>query len=270
MTERVLFIGGIVIFNNQNIHFYDVSKYQVIMYNGNKLLSPEKQKHIDFHKMKETAKSVVIKCGQKSYKDPAFDVSWRRAKDSGISRGSYWFCDKSDTGKNQAKLYWSYLKNDIGEGIACADFENGSWQNWKELYNFIYEFQQLSGFPNHKIAIYTGYYYFMENYPPKESQKWFSQFPLWIASYTSSPNYVKIPPLWDKATFWQYGTPSIGLSAGVHSIEIDGNYFNGTMEEFNKYFEVSPVSPPDETENHISKRKMSIHYGDKSLSFNLK
>ena len=118
-------------FQNKGIKLYDVSFYQTVMFDyidGKRiLLSEDKQKHINFEQMKTKSKAVIIKCGQRNYKDPAFDVSWENAKKAKFLRGSYWFCDKYDTGKNQARLYWSYLKNDIGEGILSADFETGSW-----------------------------------------------------------------------------------------------------------------------------------------------
>lgn len=228
-----------MIFDDQGIKVSDTSKYQVIMYDDkNVLLPPEKQKHIDYEKMKAYFSATILKCGQRDYKDPAFEINWKRAKESSIPRSSYWFCDYRTKGKTQAQLYWSYIKGDVGEGFLSADFETGSWRGWRELYNFIEELQQLSGLPNDKIAIYTGYYYFMEFYPKGlAQQEWFSKYPLWIAAYTTSdPKYVKIPPLWKKAFLWQNGTPVIGYQTGVHSKEIDHNIFNGGKEEFEYFF----------------------------------
>lgn len=243
------------------------------MYENGKLLPLEKQKHIDFYKMKTKCDAVVLKCGQRNYKDPAFDIGWNNAKEAGLPRGSYWFCDKNESGKSQATLYWSYIKHDIGEGILAADFEQGSWENWNELYNFISELQQLSGLPDEKIAVYTGYYYFMENYPLKpESQKWFSKYPLWIASYTNDPSRVLIPPLWKKSFLWQYNTVVEGLEAGVHSLEIDANYFNGTREEFRKYFSEAPNSNGNDgqvetpTENKSASEVYGV-YGSERIKY---
>ncbi len=228
-----------MIFEDNGIKVSDTSKYQVIMYDEkHNLLPPNKQKHIDYEKMKTYFSATILKCGQWNYKDPAFYIGWRNAKAAGIPRSSYWFCDYRAKGKAQAQLYWSYIKNDIGEGFLAADFEFGSWRDWKELYNFMEELQQLSGLPNHKIVVYTGYYYFMEYYPKKASeQEWFAKYPLWIAAYTSGdPKYVKIPPLWKKAFLWQNGTPVIGYKTGVWSKEIDHNIVNGGQEEFEYFF----------------------------------
>lgn len=262
-----------MIFNNYGIKIYDTSLYQAVLFeyvDGKRiLLPPEKQKHIDFNKMKQKASACILKCGQRDYKDPAFDVGWRNAKNAGIPRGSYWFCDKYLKGKAQAQTYWSYIKHDIGEGILAADFETGSWTNWQELYNFVSELQQLSGLSSEKIAIYTGYYYFMQYYPQTASQReWFSQFPLWLASYTTRPDLVKVPPLWSEVLIWQYGTPVEGLESGVHSLEIDGNYFNGNKDKFEKYFgKMSETIPPEDETPIVTKKYFIVDYKDKKVTF---
>ena len=138
---------------------------------------------IDFERMKEVGTSFVIpKAGQLNYSDEDFRTNWEGAKRAGIPRGSYWFCDDSSNGVSQARKYWSLIKDDTGEGIHAADYENGSWTDWNQLYNFISEFQQLSGFPNERIAIYTGYYYWREFSPRLTYQlEWFGKYKLCIA-----------------------------------------------------------------------------------------
>lgn len=254
-------------FENKGIKIYDISKYQTVMFDEyGKLLPYEKQKHIDFSKMKKKASAVIIKCGQRNYKDPAFDISWKNAREAGIPRGSYWFCDRFDNPRNQARLYWSYLNGDVGEGILSADFEKGSWTNLNDLYVFINELQQISGLSNDRIVLYTNYYYFMEA-QQNAKREWFSKYPLWIASYASDPSFVKIPPVWKECLIWQYGTPVNGLDAGVQSLEIDGNYFNGGYEKFIKYFGYIDGEYPPEEKSVITKRGVSIKYKSKELKY---
>lgn len=237
-----------MIFDNHKIKIYDVSFYQTVMFDyesGKRiLLPPEKQKHIDFFQMKKKASACIIKAGQRNYSDPAFEISWKNAKQAGIPRGAYWFCDKFDTPKNQANFYWGLLKKDLPEGIVAVDFEKGSWTDLNNLYVFMNELQQISGLQNERIVLYTNYYYFMEA-SQNAKRDWFGKFPLWIASYTSNPEYVKIPSIWKETLIWQYGTP-IEEDAGVHSLEIDGNYFNGNQEKFEKYFGKPLNSNPEE------------------------
>jgi len=258
-------------FQNTGLKIYDVSLYQTVLFEyineKRVLLPPEKQKHIDFNKMKQKAKAVIIKSGQRDYKDPAFDVSWRNAKEAGIPRGSYWFCDKFNTPRDQAKLYWSYIKNDVGEGILSADFETGSWTDLNNLYVFVNELQQLSGFSNERIVIYTNYYFFMEA-KQNAKREWFGQFPLWIASYTNDPKHVKIPPVWKESLIWQYATPVEGEDAGVHSKEIDGNWFNGDIDKFKKYFgePTNENGEVIETPPSLKNKKIKLEYKNDGIS----
>ena len=135
-----------------------------------------------------------------------------------------------------------------------------------ELYVFIDELQQLSGLPNHKIFVYTNYYYFMEA-RQNAKRDWFAQFPLWIASYTNDYKTVRIPPIWEKCQIWQYGTPVEGYEAGVHSREIDGNWFNGDMTDFNKYFEVNNEIPAEEPIPTKPEIRVSGQYGNKTITY---
>lgn len=260
-------------FQNSGIKIYDVSFYQTVMFeyeNGKRILLPtEKQKHIDFNKMKEKANAVIIKAGQRNYSDPAFEISWSNAKKAGLPRGSYWFCDKFDNPRNQARLYWSLMKNDLPEGILAADFENGSWLDLNNLYVFINELQQISGLPNNKIAVYTNYYYFMEA-SQNAKREWFGNYPLWIASYTRDPKDVRIPPVWKESLIWQYGTPVIGLDSGVQSKEIDANWFNGDLEKFKTFFGNVNVSPVVENDLPIKNKPIEVIavYNSKKVIYN--
>ena len=113
------------------------------------------QGEIDFARTKAAgAAGVIIRAGQRTWIDSQFKVNWQKAKEAGLPRASYFFCSKYAKGKNQAVTYWDIVKNDVGEGFLCADYETGAWLDWNELYNFIYELQQKSGFPNHKVFIY--------------------------------------------------------------------------------------------------------------------
>lgn len=256
-----------MIFDNHKIKIYDVSFYQTVMFDyesGKRvLLPPEKQKHIDFVQMKKKASACIIKAGQRNYSDPAFEISWRNAKTAGIPRGAYWFCDKFDTPRNQAVLYWNLLRKDIPEGIIAVDFETGSWNDLNNLYVFMSELQQISGLPNEKIVLYTNYYYFMEA-TQNAKRDWFGKFPLWVASYTASPEHVKIPSSWREALLWQYGTP-VGEDAGVHSREIDGNYFNGNREKFENYFGKASSPVPEENPIRDMKKYFIISYKKRKI-----
>lgn len=230
-------------FNDQRIRAFDISFYQ-----GN----PNEGYFVDFQKMKNYGVSfVVIKAGQQDYADPAFTFNWSHSKAVGLHRAAYWFLDKDRTPQSQANFFWSLLRNDPGEGPLVVDYEEGSSGNWQDLYDFIVELQRLSNYPNHKIWIYTGFFYWLNHSPLSLAQRqWFARYPLWLAWYADDPADVRVPDMWQECVLWQKGTPAIGLQVGVHSKEIDFNVFNGDENNLAIYFSGVEVPPPptgDET-----------------------
>jgi hypothetical protein len=73
---------------------------------------------------------------------------------------------------------------------------------------------------------------------------------LWLAWYTNDHTntglqYVKIPKPWTKINLWQYGTPAIGKSYGVNSLEID---MNERLDDFLPGpIEPTPTEPEENT-----------------------
>lgn len=242
--------------DDNGIFGFDVSIYQDNNY------TPQQ---IDFVKMREYGASfVVIKAGQGNYADPDFAYNWSEAKKAGLPRSSYFFLDKDFDAREQARKYWSLIKNDMGEGFLFVDFETGSG-DWDTLYNFLQELKTLSGLPSSRIGIYTGYYYWIDNGPTLDASiAWFKQFVLWLSWYTDYPAIVKIPPPWDESllVLWQKGTPAIGIEAGVESKEIDYNVFNGDAEKFKLIFNSIPVEPPPTGEEVI------LYYADLKANYN--
>lgn len=235
-----------MIFNNQGIFGFDISRWQrVPEFNG------QPAKEVNFSMMKESGASfVIIKAGQLNYADPGFYYNWEAAKEACIPRGSYWFEDFRASPTAQARKYWSLIKDDVGEGICAMDFESGSHNDLNSAYLFLNEFQQLSGLPDHKIAVYTGHPYWT-NARNNAQRSWFRKFVLWEAWYPYEFNnysIVKVPYPWgnDECRIWQNATPAIGLAVGVHSREIDHNFFNGDSELFKLYFDETGDIPMPE------------------------
>lgn len=222
-------------FQNNNLFGFDISKYQRIPADQ---FHPAKE--INFNIMKSYgARFVIIKAGQGLTIDPGFTWNWPHAKEALIPRGSYYFEDKDVSPQEQARHYWELIKNDIGEGVHAMDFEVGSHTDLNSAYVFVNEFQQKSGFPNSKIAIYTGYPYWTNATKNVNDITWFAKYPLWLAWYPIDPlNYleVKIPYPWNEVYMWQNATPPIGLSVGVWSRDIDHDLLNGNEDKLKYYF----------------------------------
>lgn len=189
--------------------------------------------------MKESdSKFVIIRSGQGAWKDRDFYSNWKNFRGI-LPRGSYWFYDSRYKPKVQAKIYSDTLSGDLGELPLWCDFEDrygGSWGRWQDWYDFMEHLKELV--PNKSLGVYTGYYYWKEFTQgkgiPTSSLNYFKQYPLWIAAYNNSA--PSVPKPWDKWTLWQFTDNGDGTLYGVHSKNIDLNYFNGTEEDFNKTF----------------------------------
>lgn len=222
-------------FDYQGIHGYDVS-----LWNDD----PRTAEQIDFNHMKSTgAQFVGVKAGQNAYTDPDFKYNWIESKKAGLVRFSYFFCGYEVKPKLQAQNYWDILQLDFNPEEMCfADYENGSWTDWYQLYIFLNEFQMLSGLPSDKVGIYTGYPYWTQHRPFSDMYlKFFAEHPLFLAWYTSDPAYVRVPLPWTEVLLWQDGTPVIDV--GQESPKIDSDKFNGDQIKFKKHFGSSAPTP---------------------------
>jgi GH25 family lysozyme M1 (1,4-beta-N-acetylmuramidase) len=232
-------------FVNDGIWGCDVSKWQSLYDDVNATWT-----YINWDAMKASKMHFVfVKVGQHSYYDYTFEHNWKEAKRVGIPRASYWYLDYRSDPRAQARRYWDALKGDPGEGPLVVDYEQAGL-DYDKLWNFLDELKNISGYPSHRIWIYTGYYYWIDNSPLEISKRqWFAQFPLWIAWYSSSPSGVEIPDMWTECALWQSGTPKLGILFGCQSREIDYNVFNGGESRFKEYFIVNEVLPsqPGET-----------------------
>lgn len=221
----------------------DISKWQ------NDPVTPE---YVDFAKMKERGvDGIIMKAGQGLYADRDFVTNWNLCKIHGIPVGSYWYYDNRVEPSRQAKVWADTLDVENGELWMWLDLEDrqaGVYAGWKNWYVMLAKLQEL--LPNAKIGIYTGHFYWteftIEKGIPISSLYWFRQFPLWLSWYGREPTKKTLP--WDDWTIWQFTDFLDGESYGAESRELDGNYFNGSIEEYKSYFGLSGVTnPPEDT-----------------------
>jgi GH25 family lysozyme M1 (1,4-beta-N-acetylmuramidase) len=231
-------------FDFHNIVGFDISKWQ-----GN----------VDFAKMRDGGCSfVIVKAGQGNWADPMFETNWRNAKGV-LPRASYWYYDNRYPPDAQARKYFDILRGDL-EGMCWLDLEDrstGVYMGWQGWFDFLEELKAV--YPGAKIGIYSNFYYIVEmlSFATKAQRDYFGKYPLWLANYgldAFHPAYssIMVPLPWLECLILQSGTPAIGLDAGVESLEIDYNQFNGDMAKFSQYFKLSsgevitsdPVLPP--------------------------
>lgn len=196
---------------------------------------------VDFQKMAQHGKFVIIRQGQGLYTDEDFQDYWRDSKPSGLVRMAYHFFTWDVSPEAQAEKFYNDLKNDPPARISFdgkvlsgywGDFEWWSTvpSNALQLYGrFADRMKQLTG-------LYPGIYTargFWQQYG-KDQDVW-AEMPLWSAEWNTSISQPTVFGPWarlgKRVAIWQNGTPAIGNDIGVESKEVDSNLFMGTLED---------------------------------------
>jgi hypothetical protein len=111
-----------------------------------------------------------------------------------------------------------------------------------------------------KPIIYTGFYYWQEH-GSKDAQ--WADHPLWIAQYKIDKPTIPAP--WKSYIFWQFAETGPGRVLGAESNAIDLDYFNGTLEQLQKFagkpVEVPQPVPMTELVIH-GKQTITVTYAD--------
>jgi GH25 family lysozyme M1 (1,4-beta-N-acetylmuramidase) len=212
------------------------------------------QREIDFQLMKAAGiQGVIIRAGQRNWVDSQFKVNWSKAKIAGLPRGSYWLYDSREDPKKQAALWWSLVRDDPGELVHVADLEEnygGPYGNPEHFKIFINEFQRLSGLPDARLAIYSGYFWWQARVG---ADLFFKRFDLWLAWYAEQ-GIVRVPAPWSDADllFWQFTSSGPGPRYGVSSQEIDLNWYCCSTVHYINRFNLTEI-PPEETMEKVIK-----------------
>lgn len=222
-------------FNYRGIIVADISTWQD---------SPMIAGTVDFAKMRDFGfRAVCLRATNGITQDADFDTY--RANATGVLPWfAYHYYNNLYDPKQQAQKFFDVLTPNL-PSVCVLDLEDkqSGFRGWRRWYDFLVEFQRLSGLPNHRIWIYTNESYFGEvSGAITETQRnWFARYPLWLASYFADPQhpnyaFVNIPQPWTDIVMLQSGTPPFGLQAGVESREIDYNQFQGDEELFTSIF----------------------------------
>ncbi|MGE5777287.1 MAG: SH3 domain-containing protein [Chloroflexota bacterium] len=212
---------------------------------------PSTTPEINFEQMDKAADFVIIRAGQNLWVDSDFKNNWRRAKETGLPRGSYWFYDSRAEPKQQAELWVSQFGGDMGELPLFLDLEEaygGTYTGWTHWKTFLDRLKALVG--SKEIGIYTAYYYWNSNAPLSRPTdlEYFHRYPLWIAHYGVVQPLVPKPWSATEWLFWQFTASGDGPGYGAESKEIDLNYFNGDAQAFAARFNVPVPEDPTPTD----------------------
>jgi hypothetical protein len=188
------------------------------------------------------ASFVGIKVSQENWADPDYALNWAHCKNV-LYRLPYHFLTWDVSPRKQAEVFWSLLEKDPGELPLTCDFE---W--WKTvpakamdiLYNFTYRLKQLAD------PLPKGIYSAKTFWEPNGSKSdWWKQFHLWLCDITGP---VEVPQPWTDWTFHQYTFKLPGREWGAESEGLDGDRYNGTLDEMMARFQLKPLSGMDQPE----------------------
>lgn len=200
----------------------DVSFYQ------DDNLTPQQ---IDFVKMRTLSEGVIIRAGQNTWVDPDFVHNWQAAKAAGLKRGVYWFYDSRSDPIAQAQRFFDLVKNDPPEWGMWCDLEESYGGTWKGEANYKKFTAEVDRLYNGVVGIYTANWWW--SVQGMVDNSFWAKYPLWVAQYVSSPQYVTLPKPWTSAVLWQYTSKGDGLAYGAESLNIDLNY---TSQAFYNFF----------------------------------
>lgn len=180
---------------------------------------------IDWRKMREKSRKVIIRAGQNLWRDIRFTYNWIEAGRVGMHRSVYFFYDGRVSPSAQLSTLKSALNGDIPLEI-WVDWEHnysGAHEGLRNVVAFMQAIEAEWG-AGINVGLYTGFYWFTENSNPiwnAAQYKYLSTHSLWLAWYGGTP---KIPAPWTAMRYHQFDTPAVGLEWGVETKEIDLNY----------------------------------------------
>jgi lysozyme len=214
-------------------------------------------------------KFVFVKASENGFTDPAFGQHWQNAKNVGILRGAYHFFHPEADPAHQADVFIAAVGADKRELPPVLDLEsvyvNGvaiALPAGDAMVSVVKVWlDRVESAFGRKPMIYTSYSFVNSQ---RISAPWLINYPLWLAQYpyqpgttqqyqnpqnvpTPSPYMPQQPPGFQPWTFWQYSSKGQMSGFGPGQL-LDFDYFNGSMDDLNKFASgSSAVTPPAAT-----------------------
>lgn len=203
------------------------------------------QGEIDYIIMSSKTDALIMRSGQRDWVDRQFGNNYSRSKSKGMIRGVYDFYDDTVSPRTHVDRIVNQIGTDLPEMEIYIDWERSYGGQFSGLQNVVATMQSLEDRLGVTAGLYTGYYWFRANSNPithASQYNYLKDKPLWLAWYTSNPADVLVPAPWSHLTLWQYGTPAEDYGQDG-TIEIDKNYFNGTLRSFYDRYGVFTPTP---------------------------
>ena len=196
---------------------------------------------IDYNKFAASISGAILRGVYGIWKDKHFDRHYQELYSRGVPIGTYHYIIGSYSGKAQAEI--------MKAAIVGKDLKLGIWNDVEDRNattglsaSIVIDYQNnIENMTGKKAGIYTGVYAWSEIMGNLAYM--FSDRALWIAHYgviaPSLPRYGG----WNKWLLWQMS--SSGRIDG-YSNNIDIDLFNGSEEEYRKYFSLDEIIPAPE------------------------
>jgi len=189
----------------------DVSKYQ-----GSIKWDSVKQSH-------HPIKYVFIRSTMgDDRKDIKFKYNWKEVKRIGLIRGAYHYYDPNENSTKQANNFIASVKLEKGDLPPVLDIEADSKYGEKNLIKNLKNWIKI--IENHygaKPIIYS-----TRGRHTSIIKKHFSEYPGWVASYTSKNKIKNIK--------WDFHQFSDNIRVKGIPINVDGNDYNGNLKDLNR------------------------------------
>jgi GH25 family lysozyme M1 (1,4-beta-N-acetylmuramidase) len=193
---------------------------------------------IDYDKFAAAISGVILRGAYGIWKDTKFEKHYEEFHKRGVPIGCYHYIIGNYSGKQQADLFYSIVKDKELKLWLWNDVEDRgviTGLSSKVVIEYHSNIESLTG---KKVGIYTGVYAWSEIMGA--NSKMYADRDLWLAHYgvvtPSLPRYSG----WTKWVFWQYS--SSGRIDGYYG-NIDMNNFNGEQDEFVRKFSLGIVTP---------------------------
>ncbi len=210
-------------------------------------------------------KFVFVKASENGFTDPMFNQHWQDAKNAGMLRSAYHFLHPEADAAHQADVFIAAVGADKGELPPVLDLEsvyvNGTaiaLPAGNAMVSIVKVWlDRVESAFGRKPMIYTSYVFVNSQ---RVSAPWLVNYPLWLAQYPYQPGTTQEyknpqnvptpnqympqqPSGFQPWTFWQYSSKGQMSGFGPGQL-LDFDYFNGTMDDLNKFATGSTSSTP--------------------------
>ena len=197
------------------------------------------QPNINYDVFANEISGAVIRGAYGIWKDTVFEQHYAELHKRKVPLGCYHYIIGNLTGKAQADAFSRYVYN--------KEFKLGLWDDVEDrqvttgLFPAVVNeyHSNIELLTNRKVGIYTGQYAWFEIMGSQAYK--YSDRPLWMSWPALSLPPMPIGSKWTTWLLWQYTFK--GKFEGVDG-DIDCNRFNGTEEEYRKYFNLDEIIPP--------------------------